>query len=53
MVAVVEGLLQHSRVKSNRNRSNLLHVKMFAAARLDCVVLSKQEVSQGLLRHKF
>ena len=45
MVAVVEGLLQHSRVKSNRNRSNLLHVKMFSAARLDYMVLSKQEVS--------
>lgn len=28
-------LLRHSRVKSNRNSSNLLHVKMFSAARLD------------------
>ncbi len=43
MAAVVEGLLQHSGVKSNRNSSNLLHVKMFSAARLDYMVLSEQE----------
>lgn len=40
MAAVVEGLLQHSGVKSNRKSSNLLHVKMFSAARLDYMVLS-------------
>lgn len=40
MTAVVEGLLQHSGVKSNRNNSILLHVKMFSAARLDYMVFS-------------
>ena len=39
MAAAVEGLLQQSRLKSNRNNSNLLHVKMFAAARLDYTAL--------------
>lgn len=52
MAAVVEGLLQHSGVKSNRNNSNLLHVKMFAAARLDYMVLNRKShrciLSMGL-----
>lgn len=40
MAAAVERLLQHSRVKSNRNSGNLLHVKMFSAAGLDYMALS-------------
>lgn len=36
MAAAVEGPLQRSSAKSNSNSSNLLHVKMLSAARLDC-----------------
>lgn len=41
MAAAVEGPLQRSSAKSNSNSSNLLHVKMLSAARLDCTGLRR------------
>lgn len=51
MAAAVQGLLQRSRLKSNRNRSSLLHVKMFSAAWLDST--SKQEASLWQFNKEF
>jgi len=46
-------LLRHSRVKSNRNSSNLLHVKMFSAARLDGAWGTGSSGPTGAFEHSF